>query len=214
MRKLGFALFALLLAAPSAAAGIVYNWVEISPSVGGQSFQGSIEIANSDWLHHSLSASFEEDYPTYRCTKDGTTSECASLSDIGVLDFSFSTTGPVASYAVEGFGWHAFSLDIGLGPTLSGAIRANTGYQNVILRLGGDDLWYIDDTGDDYTNVSCYDAGQSWTPELCLGVRGQWVLDRRSLPSLPTPPAMLLIAFGLFALLVRASGLWPSLPEK
>jgi hypothetical protein len=221
MRKIFTAIAALCMAASSlpAAAGVVYNWVELEGDpVLGRPIVGRIEFTDEAWKKGFTSFSLSSQY-------------WVRASDIGVLSLFLQGMGTVIGNTIpcgqvpfppvdpEGFpgcaalgyspddllfqGPYRMGGDLAFGALLSGSFGADnslTGFFD-FFGTGPETPISFGDTYREHTDPPCN------RPQQCVS-RGVWALDLSTIPVAEPPTAFALLA-GLVALLsVRLRRWW------
>jgi len=194
--------------AGAAQAGVIYNWEQITPSVGGQSFKAQIEFTNEAYLSGQADGRYRNDLDgsPARCQNSLNSSQtviCTDTLDIGVMAFSFEMSGPIDNFDIPSSltQWDLI-IDAIFGATLTGSrLSLNNNAQSASFRILSGDIWSVFDVGSDKSVLSC-----NTTPEICEGATGRFVLDETTIP-VPAPAGIGFLIFGiaLIAVLKRTA---------
>lgn len=195
--------FCALWLSASAQAGVVYNWENLTPTNGGDTFSGTVILSDEAW--HSGGGSYEQVFSINSLPDVG---GCPyRVEDGGIEDFIFGSSGwrDFESGLVDGI-LDAYCEEPRALPVLyvfefgfivmDGYLAGGINWfgLNDEVRAGGDEIWEV-------TLISSDDSSafggcaHDHTPE-CLGATGRWVLDASTVP-VPEPSTWFLLITGI-----------------
>lgn len=203
---------ALCVLTTSAKSGVVYNWVEDSPSNIGVTFTAWIEFDESVFLNGGFNASLDTET---ECIGETQSPFCSSIP----FDFSFTATldgagsaflGGVEDLFYQGPLETEFNMEIStFGDLLVGSFYAGESDDSDIHFFTETDenglatmtlLPFVDTPG---LRTPC-NTNADWEAPLeeqpCGGATGRWVLDRSTIPRVPAPAPISLFIMGLVGL--------------
>jgi len=178
-------------------AGVIYNYIETSPSNGGYQYSGSIEVSHEAFALGSVSGTQDYysvcDWAATLVTCDTPTIHSIQMEAIGGTWGDFDMMWFAGSESNNTSVWGELIYHLTFGERLSGSFFWFD-YLGTDLNMSGGNSWSINHSGSDEIIRGCmyHDA------KICQGATGYWQLDHSSV-SIPEPSGLLVMVLALFA---------------